>query len=66
MTKEASRTLNFLAALPSGNSTLTKDDLHGMLLETGGTMLACGRLYNIVSKNLGAGVYRIHLELTNP
>lgn len=29
-------------------------------------MLARGRLYNVVAKNIGAGVHQMHLELTNP
>lgn len=66
MTKEATRTLNFLAAMPGGSSTVTTQDLRGLLLETGGTMLSCGRLYNIISRNLGADVHRVHLELANP
>jgi hypothetical protein len=66
MTNEAKRVLNFLAAMPSGNSTVTRKDCHEILMETGGSLLACGRLYNIVAKNIGAGVHRLHLELANP
>ena len=65
MTPEATRILNFLAANPYGNSTLLTKDLRGMLLETGGTLLACGRLYNIAAKSLGAGVHRVQLTLVN-
>lgn len=66
MTPEAKRQLNFLASLPSGNTTVMKDDLRDIMMETGGNMLACGRLYDIKSKHLGAGVYRITLKTINP
>ena len=66
MTKEQSRQLNFLAGCPGGTTTMSKQDLHTVLLETGGNMLACGRLYNIVGKPLGAGVYKVSLSPTHP
>ena len=66
MTPEARRVLNFLASLPSGNSTVGKRDAHDILLETGGIMIARGDLYNIVAKHIGAGVYLIYLEIANP
>lgn len=66
MTPEQHRQLNFLAAMPSGHTTMTREDLRTILLETGGNMLVCGRLYDISSKDLGAGVYRVSLTLTHP
>ena len=66
MTPEARRALNFLASLPSGNATLPKKDMRDLLLETGGTVMARGYLYNINSKHIGAGVYRLSLSLANP
>lgn len=66
MTQEQHRQLNFLAAIPIGSTTMERDDLKAILLETGGSMLACGRLYNIVGKPIGAGVYKVTLELANP
>lgn len=66
MSPEARRQLNFLASLPSGNTTVAKDDLRDILMETGGNMLARGRLYDIHSKHLGAGIYRLTLKATNP
>lgn len=66
MTAEAKRVLNFLAGMPAGNSTVSRKDCRDILIETGGNMLARGRLYNIVAKNIGAGVIRLHLELANP
>lgn len=67
MSDESRRVLNFLASAgPYANSTVERQDAHDILMETGGTLLARGRLYNIIAKNIGAGVYRLHLELTNP
>lgn len=67
MTPEQHRQLNFLASGPRyGHTTMTKDDLRTILMETGGNMLACGSLYDIVAKPLGAGVYRVSLTLSNP
>jgi hypothetical protein len=65
-TAEARRVANFLCSLPSGNATLTRDDAHSLLLESGGALMARGRLYNIVAKDIGAGVYKVHLTLANP
>lgn len=66
MNAEQHRQLNFLAAMPRGHTTMTKDDLKTILMETGGNMLACGTLYDIVAKPLGAGVYRVSLTPTHP
>jgi hypothetical protein len=66
MSAEQRRQLNFLAAIPNGSTTMTRADLKTILLETGGNMLACGRLYDIVAKDIGAGVYKVTLALTHP
>lgn len=65
MTKEQHRQLNFLAGMPNGSTTMTHEDLHTVLMETGGNVLACGRLYDIVGKPIGAGVYKVSLTPTN-
>jgi len=66
MNTEIHRQMNFLASCPAyGNTTMTKEDVRTMLLETGGNMLACGRLYNFVVKEIGADIYRVSLELAN-
>lgn len=58
--------LNFLASTPDlGNTVMEKDELRELLLQTGGSMMARGCLYNIVSEHLGAGVYRVSLKRTN-
>lgn len=66
MTPEQHRQLNFLAGMPSGHTTMTREDLRTVLMETGGNMLACGRLYDIVGRDIGAGVYRVSLTPTHP
>ena len=60
--KEIERLLNFLASCPRGNTTVTRAQLRAMLLKTDGKMFACGELFDIQSKNLGAGVYRVTLS----
>lgn len=65
MSPEVSRQLNFLAACPVGSTTMSHKDTHEALMETGGNMLACGRLYDIVAKDIGASVYKITLKLSN-
>lgn len=65
-TEEATKAANFLAGMPIGSTTLERDDLRSLLYNTGGAMMARGRLYGIKSKYLGAGIYRITLELVNP
>ena len=66
ITPEQHRVLNFLAAMPSGHTTLKRNDVKNIMLETGGNMLACGRLYDIVAKPIGAGVYKVSLTQTHP
>ena len=44
------------------HTTMDRKDLRELLLATGGQALSCGRLYDIKSKHLGAGVYRVTLE----
>lgn len=66
MTPEVHRQLNFLASMPCGSTTMERRDVKELLMETGGNMLACGRLYDIVAKDIGAGVYKVTLALTHP
>lgn len=62
-TPEQTRVLRFLASMPSyGHITVNQKDAHNILLKTDGTMLAHGRLWDIVAKHLGAGVYRLSLK----
>lgn len=66
MKAEVHRQLNFLAGCPdTGHTTMAREDVRDMLLETGGNMLARGRLYDFVVINIGAGVCRVSLCLTH-
>lgn len=67
MTPETHRQLNYLAGCPNfGHTTMKTEDVQAMLLETGSNMLACGRLYDFVVKDIGAGVSKVSLTLTHP
>ena len=44
------------------NETMSLKDLRELLLDTGGKILTCGSLRTIVSKHLGAGIYRVTLK----
>lgn len=67
MSPEIHRQLNFLCGMPDyGNTTMDRKDTHELLMDTGGCVLACGRLYNIVAKDIGAGVYKVSLTLASP
>ena len=61
-TEEARRILNFLASMPGGHSTAISAVVRQMQLSTGGQLFAQGKLYDIVAKPVGGGVYRITLE----
>ena len=50
---------------PGGESTtttMTTKELRTLLLYNEGRILACGDLWDIKSKSLGAGVYRVWLK----
>jgi hypothetical protein len=53
---------NFYTMPKVANMTLTRKQLRETLLYTGGWIIACGRIHEIKSKHLGAGVYRVNLE----
>jgi hypothetical protein len=56
------RALNFLASLPGGSDTVTREELRSVLYHTGGNMMARGRLYGFHIEYLGAGIYRLSLK----
>lgn len=65
-TPEAYRALNFLAAAgPLANTTLETKDYKSLMLHSGASVIGCGTLYNIVGKNLGAGVWKVSLKRAN-
>lgn len=43
-------------------ATMTRKDLKALLLDTGGWIMACGYLWDIKSKHIGAGVYNVYLK----
>ena len=47
------------------STTMTTKQLRETLLATDGRILACGYLWDIKNKNLGAGVKRVYLEKSN-
>lgn len=60
---EAVRVVDFLARSPHyANATTTRDVLRAMLLKHDGCFTAQGHIWNIVSKHLAAGVYRVTAE----
>lgn len=62
-TDSARKAANFLASIPSGQTTLMESDVQSLLLESGGILLARGSLYNIKVTNLGASVYKVTLVI---
>ena len=53
---------NFYSMPSVASETMSRKDLRELLLDTEGKILTCGRLRTIVSKHLGAGIYRVTLE----
>ena len=56
---------NFYTMPTIANTTMDRKDLKELLLENDGWVIACGRMYDIISKNIGVGVYRVSLKLRN-
>ena len=44
------------------HTTMKRKELSETLLATDGAILTCGRMRDVKSKSLGAGVYRVFLE----
>jgi hypothetical protein len=66
-TDDARQAANFLCSMPDyGHTTLQTKDLRALLYQTGGQLLARGRLYNIVTRSLGAGIHHVSCRLANP
>ena len=67
MTNEQRRTLNFLASAgPLANTTVKNKDADEIMLQTGGSIMARGRLYNLVAQRISPGVCRLSLKEANP
>lgn len=55
--------LDHLASSPTHrHGTVTREELREIMLQTGGQVFACGALYDIKAKPLGAGIYRVSLQ----
>lgn len=63
VTAEADRIMNFLAKFTSGITSAERPVVREIMLQTSGEMLAQGEIFDIVAKNLGAGVYQLRLAL---
>lgn len=63
LSPEANRALNNLAAFPrDARPTVTSAVAREILLHCDATMMSAGRLLDIKSESLGAGVWRLWLE----
>lgn len=63
---DTKRTLNFLASAGLlANTTVSADEADAIMLQTGGTIMARGHLFNIICKKVSRSVYRLTLELAN-
>jgi hypothetical protein len=56
---------NFYTMPTLAKATMDKKDLKELLLATDGCVIACGVLYDIKTKHLGAGVYKVWLSRSN-
>ena len=58
-----SRAVNHLCSMPAvAHVMLTRAELRAVLQRTGGDVMACGHLYDIVSESRGAGMYTVRLK----
>lgn len=63
VTDPQNRVLDSLAANPQHAApSVTKKDLKAILLDTDGWMMLRGRMWDLHSKHLGAGIYRLSLK----
>lgn len=61
--REAERVANFLCSMPAhGNTTCTTKVLKALLLKYDGQLSSYGELWDVMSKRVGPGVYRLWLK----
>jgi len=66
LTDAANSAMNAFSVQPNHpGRTMTKKDVRSLLLYTDGWMMSCGFSYDIESKHLGAGVYKVRLKARN-
>lgn len=58
--------LNHLCSMPGAHTTVNRAELRELLTTTGGQVLARGKLHDIKSRHLGAGIYQVRLKLDEP
>jgi hypothetical protein len=56
---------NFYTMPAYASMTMDTKDLKELLLETDADIIACGKRYDIKTKHLGAGVYKVWLSRSN-
>ena len=56
---------NFYTMPDKAEKVVDRKELKKILLGLGGRIIACGVLYDIKNKHLGAGIYKIFLKRTN-
>lgn len=52
----------FWAIPGSASTTMDRKDLKAVLLKYDGRIMACGYMWDICSKHIGSGVYRVTLK----
>ena len=58
---------DFLVSMAGlAHTTMTREQLRKLLMETGGQLMASGKLWNITSKHLGAGIYKVSTKQWKP
>lgn len=55
--------MQFYTMPTTASMVMDRKDLKELLLETGGQIIARGRFWDIKSKHIGAGVYKVTLKL---
>ena len=67
LSKEVDNVINTLVCNgPYAKPTISRKQLKELLLYSDGWLIAAGRMCDIKSKHLGAGVYAVWLERKNP
>jgi hypothetical protein len=63
MTDKAEQVLNFLASTPlHGNSVVDRAVAREILSKTDAQVMANGTLWDVITKHVGAGMYRVSLR----
>lgn len=63
MEAEANEVLNYLASVPQyGRITVTKAILREIMLATDAELIVHARIWDIRSRHVGAGIYKVWLE----